>query len=95
MNEHFLGQDRQFLNLPGFHTDASVSYLITVDENGYFSGTISIRDCSETVHLEFDVHSDDWLANSVHKMDTLINVLRSAKRDLRAAHKALKKVKKK
>jgi hypothetical protein len=37
---------------------------------------LEIADCSRRVNLEFDVDSDEALANSLYKLDTLIATLR-------------------
>jgi hypothetical protein len=94
MSDEIRYGDRQFLNLEGFHEDASISYCFTVGENGYFNGGINIRDCGENICLEIDVHSDDWMENSEFKVDTLIRLLRAAKQDMRKARKDVARIKK-
>jgi hypothetical protein len=38
--------------------------------------TLEIADCADVVELEFDVDSDGYRENSLHKLDTLIAALR-------------------
>jgi hypothetical protein len=38
--------------------------------------TLEIADCADVVELEFDVDSDGYRENSLHKLDTLITALR-------------------
>lgn len=86
--------DREFLNLAGFHEDASFSYNMEVDKYGYFHGYINVRDCGENISLELNVHNDEWTKNSEFKIDTMIRLLRAAKRDLKRARQEMKKIKK-
>jgi hypothetical protein len=37
---------------------------------------LEIADCSDRINLEFDIDSEGALANSLHKLDTLITALR-------------------
>lgn len=86
----FKAGNRAFLNNKGFHTDASVSYSLEVTGGSYyhFDGDIRFRDCDKVVSLELNGHSDEWMENSERKIDTIIDVLREAKRELRKARKA-------
>lgn len=84
--------NRAFLNKPNFHEDASLSWHMSV-EGTYFDGSISIRDCSENVRLELDVHNDEWYENSIFKINTMISLLQEAKEYLPKARKALEKAK--
>jgi hypothetical protein len=88
MTDFRLGK-REFLNREGFHEDASLTYHFTVDDRGYFSGNISVRDCGEAIHLELNVHDDDWVENSEYKIETMIRLLQSAKRDMKKAQREM------
>jgi hypothetical protein len=81
--------NRAFLNNKGFHTDASVSYSLEVTGGSYchFDGDIRFRDCDKVVMLELNGHSEKWMENSERKIDTIIDMLREAKRELRKARK--------
>lgn len=84
--------NREFLNRPGFHEDATLSYNLSIGSGGYFSGSINVRDCGENICLELSVHTDEWMENSEFKIDTMIRLLRDAKKDLRLARRAWKKI---
>jgi len=87
--------NRAFLNHAGFHEDAAFGYALEIGDRGYFEGVISIRDCSNSITLELNVHSDEWVENSEFKIDTMIRLLREAKRDLRKARKVYERIQKK
>ena len=38
---------------------------------------LELADCSERINLEFDVHSELQVENSLHKLDTLIDALKA------------------
>lgn len=78
-----LVDERRFLNLPGFHAGAYVVAYVE-DTSGReptpynFEPRIilEIADCSRRINLEFEVSSDLHVENSLHKVDSLIDVLR-------------------
>ncbi len=73
---------RRFLNYPGFHGGAYIVAYVE-DTSGRVASTyppqprliLEIADCSNRINLEFDVHSDEHLENSLHKLDALIKTL--------------------
>jgi len=93
--DKFHASDRTFLNEPGFHTDATMCDDMTVSDENHFIGEIRVRDCSSSVYIELDAHSDEWMKNSEAKIATMITMLQKAKRDLRKARTILKHNKKK
>ena len=93
MKYAFQSGKRAFLNRPGFHGDASIGYYLRVDENGWLSGYLNIRDCSQDVSLELNVHDDEWYDNTKEKLDLMISILKDAKKNLPAARRALAKAK--
>jgi len=94
MGKTFRAGERAFLNQDGFHEDASLSYTFTVSDRGYFDGEIVVRDCGEGVRLSIDAHNEEYLKNSRYKLDTMIEILKAAKKDLTRARRALVKAKK-
>lgn len=77
--------ERRFLNLPGFHGGANIQATIedTRGDRGHkynrYVGApdhwLTISDCSKEIRLEFDWGGAENNANSLHKIDTLIDVL--------------------
>lgn len=90
--------NRQFLNLPGFHDSA---YIVTYvedtserePETSEYGGEekynvepriiLEIADCSESINLEFELYNAHRRQNSFHKIDTLIEALTEFKEALR------------
>lgn len=81
---------REFLNYPGFHGGAYVlAYVEDTSERDPVAADwdprlllepdprviLEISDCSNRIELEFEVTSEAQRANSLHKIDTLIEVL--------------------
>lgn len=69
---------RSFINRPGFHATAFVFATVTStkadDEDGsYFE--LTIADCSRSISLSIDCHSEESAANSLYKLDALIETL--------------------
>lgn len=69
---------RKFLNYDGFHGNATIEAY--VERGGKKSGRnpwthLSISDCSETVVLAMDGYSAPERANTLYKVDTLIDTL--------------------
>lgn len=99
MSEKFRRGDRAFLNRPGFHGDASIGYDISIsqhadDHDPWSEAGINIRDCDSSIRIDISIHNDENLQNTIEKIDTLIAILRGAKRDTRAARKEFLKLKK-
>ena len=85
--------EREFLNLPGFHDGAYVVAYVEntagreieqrdrwgVDLDYYVNPRpriiLELADCSNRINLEFEVHSELHVENSLHKVDTLLAVL--------------------
>lgn len=86
--------DRAFLNGPDYHSDSSIHYSVTVDEKyGGLEGCIHVRDCDKKIHLELDGENEDDFENTEDKIDTMIKILKEAKKDFRRAYKHNQKVK--
>jgi hypothetical protein len=88
---------RKFLNKPGFHTDASISWDLVVKLYGtkpHTEGVLRIRDCSQSVELQLDFYEPEWYRNSDHKLKTLIEELMLCREKLAAAHKKFVQIEK-
>ncbi|HVM16805.1 MAG TPA: hypothetical protein VM290_04445 [Gaiellaceae bacterium] len=83
--------ERAFLNFPGFHGGAYVVAWVEdtserelEEPQPWLFGLattsprviLEIADCERRINLEFDLSSEDARANSLHKVDTLVAVLR-------------------
>lgn len=87
---------RSLLNLPGHHSTATIIAEIesTVDwpENKGRNGeeltrytaepnsTFTITDCSNSVHIELDIDSENSYQNTLYKLDTMIDSMRKLRR---------------
>jgi len=79
--------NREFLNLPGFHGSAVVNAYVedTSERQLPIEGRrahnitprliLELSDCSQRVHYELEVHSDLALENSLHKLEVMITAL--------------------
>lgn len=88
------------LNKPGFHSVAAIAYRVSISK-GYgskkwwTSGSLQISDCTRVIELDLDSTTAPQLDNSLHKLDTIIEMCEQAKKDLQKAHtKALEQVEK-
>lgn len=94
--KHFKSR-REFLNLP-FKTsiNSMIGYQIKLDstswgndesekilDNAYVDFKMS--DCNSFLELDFPIHGEGSMENSIHKIDTMISVLKSLKKDIRKA----------
>jgi hypothetical protein len=84
---------REFLNLPGFHEGAYVmAYVEDTSErerehceyggnlyNPHPRMLLQIADCESHISLEFDISSPQRRMNSFHKIQTLIDALEAFK----------------
>ena len=72
---------REFLNLPGHHSMANIVTDIKKyngdEEKGerWIDIHVGIADCNRSISLAFDYEDKEGRENSLHKVDTLINVL--------------------
>jgi hypothetical protein len=74
---------RRFLNLPGFHGGAYVVAYVedTTERESPTHGVLhpriilEIADCSDRINLEFELHSELNVENSLHKVDLLRDAL--------------------
>lgn len=96
---------RSLLNLPGHHSTAAIIAEIenTVDwpegksRNGneltsYTAEpniTLIVTDCSEKVNIEIDIGTPARLENSIHKLDTMIDALKSMRKGVIREHDRL------
>lgn len=85
--------EREFLNLPGFHEGAYiVTYVEDTTERGLerseHTGNqysphprmlVEIADCDSRISLEFDISSPHHRMNSFHKIQTLIDAFEAFK----------------
>ena len=93
MKKEFSEGNREFLNKKGFHGDASMSWTMSICEKGYFEGCVHIRDCDNQVHLELDIHTEEWYENSVEKIDKMIKLLQEVRLALPRAKKVQREAK--
>ena len=83
---------RKFLNRPGFHAGAYV--LAEVEDSRkhkkgkhgwpYVHVDLTLADCSRVVSFDFDLSSAKQRANSLHKIDALVDSLTQFRDALRA-----------
>jgi hypothetical protein len=83
---------RKFLNKPGFHAGAYV--LAEVEDSTkrkkgkhgwpYVHVDLTLADCSRVVSFDFDLSSAKQRANSLHKIDILVESLTQFRDALRA-----------
>jgi hypothetical protein len=80
--------ERARLNLPGYFGDAYV-HVFVEDTTGRNvrprrrkrpllpvpRTVLEVADCSNSIHLEFALHTDGHRANALHKIDTLVGAL--------------------
>jgi hypothetical protein len=85
--------EREFLNLPGFHEGAYVmAYVEDTSERGlehckhtensynpHPRMLLQIADCDSQISLEFDISSPHRRMNSFHKIQTMIDALEAFK----------------
>lgn len=91
---------RALLNLPGHHSTAAIVAEVEStagwaegegrggDELTRYTALptiqLQITDCDSKVNIEFDIDTPNSLENSIHKVDTMIEVLREFKKGLKA-----------
>ena len=91
-----IGYAREFLNLPyQTSTNSNIAYKINVnswkqeliDENLYDHASVDfvITDCSDSIRLDFNVHTKEQMRNSLHKLDTIIATCQKMRLDLKTA----------
>ena len=73
---------REWLNLPGYYGDAAVRAFVEDTSGRRYRRSaptpkleLWITDCFNKINLEFDVGSHELRVNSLHKIDTLLDVL--------------------
>lgn len=97
-NEKVIGHERSFLNLEGeVSLTSCVSYKVSVktwnDElsklklYNYAEIDFAMSDCSKVIRLDFDINSKQGMRNSLHKLDTIIDMCNKMKEDLKLARK--------
>ncbi len=88
---------KAFLNQDGFHSDASICYEISVEQSNskhkpWANCSLSIRDCTDRVNLELDIHSESSMDNTIYKIDTMMEYLRKVKREIKIARREFEKL---
>ena len=74
---------REFINRPGHHTTAFVYAVVEKSRvNDEYGGetTLEIADCNRKIYLSIDLESPLSRANSLHKLNTLIENLSGFRR---------------
>lgn len=74
---------REFLNQPGHHTTGHIlAYIEKTEPTKHWSGSIefTLADCSRQISLSFDIDDEADRANSLHKLDLLIDSLQQFKK---------------
>lgn len=95
-----IGKNRAFLNKDfETSTNANIGYLIQVSSwdkklkkeklVDFSDITFVISNCDRTMHLHFDIDSEKAMDNSIHKLDTIIDMCRNMKKDLKKARKLI------
>lgn len=72
---------RALLNLPGHHSTAAIVAEI---QPGTSFSYINISDCSRQISIECPTGDEDDFENTMHKVNTMIDVLSSYRRALKA-----------
>lgn len=68
------------LNLPGHESTAAVAVSIEVRSwEDMPSGTLYISDCARQISLELYGNKLEEFANSIHKLDTLLEIIGDAR----------------
>jgi len=74
MKEKFYS-NRTFLNLEGFHSNASLStYLSKSTYGDGFFGEYKLADCSRTVEMSIDLEDKEDYDNVMFKLDSIIRI---------------------
>lgn len=74
--------------MPGHHSTAAI---VAEVHFGDFSpdASIHISDCSRKIMLEFSPHNRETHENDLHKVDTMIDVLKAFRRALLKAQRSV------
>lgn len=91
-----IGFRREFLNKPGYtSTNSNISYNVKLTSYGqeykkediYDNCRInfSISDCIKVVNLDFNIDTKETMANSLHKIRTIIDVCEDMIEDVKEA----------
>jgi hypothetical protein len=75
----------EFLNKPGFHSDASILTCISVEQESdypYWNAELRIRDCNDVVSMNCSLEDTDDLENLLNKIEIMINNLKEFKKKL-------------
>ena len=100
-----IGYAREFLNLPyQTSTNSNIAYKISVStwkeemvkEKLYDHASVDfvITDCSDLIRLDFNVHTEEQMRNSLHKLDTIIATCQKMRLDLKTARLEILKAQK-
>lgn len=76
---------REFLNLEGHHSHA---HIIAASPKDRAYGSVSLMDCSEVINLSLEWRDEDEYENTLHKLDTLIDILKDFKKSIQKSYKA-------
>lgn len=85
---------RALLNLPGFESTGAIVFEIQdtrkTDPDSLYANepdyTFQLSDCSRSISFAFDFRSPEAQENNLHKVDTMIEVLKAGRRALVAEH---------
>lgn len=91
-----VGTKREFLNEdPSVSLTAMVGYSVKVDtwnreliKEGLFDNAeieFSMTSCNKKLTLDFDISTKERMQNSLYKLDTIISVCKSMRKDLKEA----------
>lgn len=90
------------LNKPGHHSVAACAGSVEVGAGTHVYSTFSISDCSRVITLDLEIKNDKDYANSVFKIETLIEQLEDqltlmkwGRKEVKRREKILRKWKKK
>jgi len=98
--EDIIFSRKEFLNLAGQESMANIVCHITKqhtqgDGSYYPDITLSVADCDRKVSMYLDLEDEYDIENSMHKVDTLIDVLTEFRRELKKEATRQKRFKKK
>lgn len=97
MKDKNIFYERCFLNKKGYHSSAFIFAEIQRNESSkkksgcWRNAELRISDCDRVVNLSMDLNTLNAANNSIHKLDVLINTLKSFKRAFQNEVNAMRK----